>query len=241
LSSSGQDALRGAEKKQTGVSAQGGNRGSAWLSPRGSIAYLIAAASILGAGTAWYASRASISADEFEREGFRQKAELVDAQVAVRESRQEWLFDYLRWLTSSNRANALAQLAEEGREVPASVRADIRTNREIARMAWEAIEPAARGDKTGRLALEDGTRVRLREIESTQRNDFDSLPEFGESNRLRSKENRLLSIAALLILSAVFFAVSQRWRTRAYRIPFCLGVAVLVGGTMAGLIVQFAT
>jgi hypothetical protein len=208
------------------------------------IALLIALTSILGAGTAWRASKASIAAEEAEREAFRQKVENVAAQATVRETPEDALLAYARWLSWNSRAGVL------GAADAPSLQLDALATRHAALRAWRSVPPTARGSRPGRLNLKRAEQiqdfaVKNGEVQSGVRlgtaEDLDPLPEIANADRLRKKENRLAGLAAFIVAAAVFFAAAQILRSRIYRVPLIAGGIVLVVALALAVYVDRAT
>jgi hypothetical protein len=206
------------------------------------VALLIALTSILGAGVAWRASKASIAAEELEREAFRQKVENVAARAKVRETPEKALMAYTQWLDATSRARTLAAGGP-------LARLDAAASRRSAAREWQSVPLNARS-AAGKLDLDRAARVADVEImlgevqlgaRAGHRPDLDPRPEVRKATHLRTKENRLAGLAALLVVAAVFFAVAQILRTRMFRVPLAAGAVVLVVAFALALYVDLAT
>jgi hypothetical protein len=204
------------------------------------VAGLIALTLIFSAGAVWLASKASIHADESDREGFKQKVEDVTVRNSIRRMRDESIAAYLRWLSHGVYAVALrAQAGPAPDPDAAKLRLEARAEQKIANAAWISIPREARSGGGGRLTLDNADRIAYLRIERER--DLDSGPEFRDADRARTKAERLKLLSALLIVAAISFAVSQILRTRASSLSFQLGFAVLVTATALSIVVQVAT
>jgi hypothetical protein len=219
------------------------SRNGASLGIRVTVAGLLALTSILGAGVISLAVKASIRADELDRAGFSQTASETKVRAKIfQDHREASLDDYLRWLSHSREAHALAVAA---RHAPGStaveLRVEARANYRIAGAAWRQIERNARGTRRGRLTLGRADQTALILEQRNLSLDLDPNPEFHESNLMRTKSERLAGLAALLLVSALLFTLPQILRKRAYRLPLILGLFNLSAWTIIALVVQFTT
>jgi hypothetical protein len=204
------------------------------------IAILIAASSILGAGTAWRASRASIGADERDRAGFARKAVDVGIREAVFGKRVVSASAYLQWLAHERFARALTAEAQHADPVTARLlKAEAVVERSVATAAWKQVDPNARGARAGKLDL-DGA-ARIDSFNRTRSAAVDAQSEFAGADGLRTKAERLVLLAAFLIVAAVAFAIGRVRRRRDYRVWLAIGLIILVGSTIAALYVDIAT
>jgi hypothetical protein len=207
------------------------------------IAVLIALASILGAGSVWLAVRASIQADELDRAGFRQTAADVQIRTGIFQAHiAASLVDYAYWLSHDAQARALnAAAGNLTGSALGQLRLEAKANRSAARSSWLAIDGPARGRKEGRLTLIRAERTAYLQERADRKLDLNPSPEFHQSNRMRTKAERLAGLAALFLVAALLFTLAQLLRRRAFRLPLWLGLINLSLWTVVALVVQFTT
>lgn len=207
------------------------------------IAVLIALASILGAGAVWLAVRASIQADELDRAGFRQTAADVQIRTGIFQAHiAASLVDYIHWLSHDAQARALSAAAGSlTGSASQQLRLEAKANRSAARSSWLDIEGPARGRKEGHLTLIRAERTAYLQERADEKLDLNPSSEFHQSNRMRTKAERLAGLAALFLVAALLFTLAQLLRRRAFRVPLWLGLINLSVWTAVALVVQFAT
>lgn len=184
---------------------------------RVAVAFLIALASIIGAGGGWKAAQASIHADEWDRAGFHDQIEAVRLQAAVLQERQANVATYVRWLAYHNLGrNAAADLA------------------------WHQLKDSnAAGAKQGEVNFDRAYAIDLHTEAQSEGISLEPRIDFANANRERRKAERLVFLSALMIVAAIAFALAQVMRR--YRIWIALGGVVLLAAFAAAVYVELAT
>jgi hypothetical protein len=198
------------------------------------LAVLVAGSAMLGALTAWQAGKTSISADEADRAGFREKIAEVNLGALVQRNRDESIYSYLEW--RSRRAYATALKRGTQSRNPADVarlQVEVKAEQAAAAEAWSGIAPAAREGAPGHIDLDQAdleASIRLRREAGAE-----AVParEFKRADRLRHKREELVLCAAFMLVAAVAFTLGQVRRRRDWRIWVRVGSVLLVLATVA--------
>jgi hypothetical protein len=188
------------------------------------VAFLIAAATLVGALFAWRSSVAGDAAGDADYAGLR-------AAVNVEETRATNAvngYEHYAAFTSFDRHDELARLVEDDHG-PAR---DVEEARELA--------AASRGLFPARFVNRDGTYALDRELgemwaDAAREKDLHPDPQFAEADRLRAKSLGLLAAVSVTAVALVFLTLVGALGPRLQYLNLGLGVLCLLSGTALGV------
>jgi hypothetical protein len=193
-------------------------------------ASLIALTSVLAAVGAWRASIASGAAGDADRKGFADNVAQTQQRAAIVARSDAILLDYVRMHAYRDRAAALRDQAASAADPSDAARleAQAEADAKLADLIQTTVDrDALRPD--GSLDLD-----RVFDVEfalASAQQDLDPAPDFAQSDRMRTKAERLVGLTALFIAAALFLTLAQvAGRTR--RLYLSGGLTVLLGAVV---------
>ncbi len=190
------------------------------------IACLIACTSALGAIAAWRASVAADAATELERQGFAQGVAREQERAGVLSKIDAARFLFLRATEYETQAAALRNQAAKLKGADRKrLLAQASAFENLAAQNRSSVDPDAL-NANGQLALSRKFRLEWENVKASQ--DIDPRREFSLADEMKVRVEDLVGLTALLIAAALFFALAEVSRSRAYLIYFIGGTTVFV-------------